>query len=175
MPGVIRRLTLPLVLALAAGGAGIQACATDRAADVPPGPVLESVHGVSATPVLSARRIPVFLQAPVADRVLVGELDDVVGELPAGSCVSVAEHGRVLYAYRQEDPLVPASAQKLLTALAALEVFGPDHVFTTRVVTRVAPVDGKIEGDIWLVGGGDPLLMTADYACLLYTSDAADE
>ena len=164
MPGVIRRLALPLLLATAAGGAGLQACAADRAADMAPGPARESAYGVPATPVLSARRIPVFLQAPVADRTLVAELDAVVGKLPAESCVSVAEHGRVLYAYRPEDPLVPASTQKLLTALAALEVFGPDHVFTTRVVTRIPPVDGRIDGDIWLVGGGDPLLMTTDYA-----------
>ena len=79
MPGVIRRLALPLLLAAAAGGAGLQACAADRAADMAPGPARESVHGAPATPVLSARRIPVFLQAPVADRTLVAEVDAVVG------------------------------------------------------------------------------------------------
>lgn len=49
------------------------------------------------------------------------------------------------------NPVTPASTMKLLTATAALEVLGPDHVFTTAVVTD-AP------GRITLVGGGDPYL-----------------
>jgi D-alanyl-D-alanine carboxypeptidase/D-alanyl-D-alanine-endopeptidase (penicillin-binding protein 4) len=46
---------------------------------------------------------------------------------------------------------IPASLTKLLTVTAALEVLGPDHVFTTSVQRQ-----GR--GRIVLVGGGDPLL-----------------
>jgi len=49
------------------------------------------------------------------------------------------------------DPAKPASTTKLLTATAALEVLGPDHVFETTVV-------GGGAGRIVLVGGGDPFL-----------------
>ena len=45
----------------------------------------------------------------------------------------------------------PASTTKLLTATAALEVLGPQHVFQTRVVSGPGH-------RIVLVGGGDPLL-----------------
>lgn len=51
-------------------------------------------------------------------------------------------------------PVIPASTTKLLTTLAALELLGPDHVFTTRVV------EGDRPGQIILVGGGDPYLQT---------------
>lgn len=164
MPVVLKRFAVPLIFAVAAGGAGVQARAVDRAADPPLATRSISAPDRAITPVFSARRVPVFLQAPVADRTLVAELDSVVADLPSGSCLTVVEHGRVLYAHRPADPFVPASTQKLLTALAVLDVLGPEYVFSTRVVTRFPPVDGTIDGDIWLVGDGDPLLMTAEYA-----------
>jgi serine-type D-Ala-D-Ala carboxypeptidase/endopeptidase (penicillin-binding protein 4) len=49
------------------------------------------------------------------------------------------------------DPAMPASTTKLLTATAALQTLGPDHVFETTVVASGA-------GRIVLVGGGDPFL-----------------
>ena len=49
------------------------------------------------------------------------------------------------------DPAMPASTTKLLTATAALQTLGPDHVFETTVVRGGA-------GRIVLVGGGDPFL-----------------
>jgi serine-type D-Ala-D-Ala carboxypeptidase/endopeptidase (penicillin-binding protein 4) len=49
------------------------------------------------------------------------------------------------------DPAKPASTTKLLTAMAALQALGPDHLFETTVVRGGA-------GRIVLVGGGDPFL-----------------
>tara|TARA_Y100000590_G_scaffold173569_2_gene198458 strand:+ start:1979 stop:3412 length:1434 start_codon:yes stop_codon:yes gene_type:complete len=117
-----------------------------------------------ATPLFSARRVPVFLQAPIADKELKTELEKIVAQLPGLSCVNVLEDGRVIYERLSNEPVVPASTQKLLTAIALLDVFGPDHKFTTRVLSKTQPVNGVIEGDLWLIGGGDPLLMTAKYA-----------
>ncbi|MGN0065621.1 MAG: D-alanyl-D-alanine carboxypeptidase/D-alanyl-D-alanine-endopeptidase [Nocardioides sp.] len=50
------------------------------------------------------------------------------------------------------DAFTPASTTKVLTAVAALEVLGPDHRFTTTVAS------GATDGEIVLVGGGDPYL-----------------
>jgi D-alanyl-D-alanine carboxypeptidase/D-alanyl-D-alanine-endopeptidase (penicillin-binding protein 4) len=50
---------------------------------------------------------------------------------------------------------------KLLTASVALEVLGPEFVFTTKVVGLSEA--NQIVGDLWLVGGGDPLLSTVGY------------
>ena len=50
----------------------------------------------------------------------------------------------------------PASTTKLLTAVAALHVLGPDHRFTTRAV-----LEGQGEQRrVVLVGGGDPYLLS---------------
>jgi D-alanyl-D-alanine carboxypeptidase/D-alanyl-D-alanine-endopeptidase (penicillin-binding protein 4) len=77
----------------------------------------------------------------------------------------------LLFAHNADLPLVPASTLKVATAAVALEVFGPDHRFTTQVRTSVPPTppadDGagaEVDGDVYLVGGGDPLLATQGYA-----------
>ncbi|MGZ4456104.1 MAG: D-alanyl-D-alanine carboxypeptidase/D-alanyl-D-alanine endopeptidase [Nocardioides sp.] len=58
---------------------------------------------------------------------------------------------------RADGSATPASVTKLLTTTAALEVLGPEHVFTTRTVQ--APGHRVV-----LVGGGDPLLARAPSA-----------
>ena len=57
---------------------------------------------------------------------------------------------------RGDGGAVPASTLKLLTGVAALETLGPEHVFTTQVVSDPAGSGGAAR--IVLVGGGDPYL-----------------
>lgn len=87
-------------------------------------------------------------------------LDGIMAELPDTACLDVAVAGQPIYGHDGDRALVPASNQKLLTAAIALDVLGPDHRFTTRVLAGAAPVDGVVAGDLFLVGGGDPLLTT---------------
>lgn len=62
-----------------------------------------------------------------------------------------------------EQELVPASTQKIFVAASALSLLGPNHTFTTRVSrTGDITVDGTLEGDLALVGGGDPSLSRGD-------------
>lgn len=68
--------------------------------------------------------------------------------------------GRVLAARDAGLPLPPASVAKAITTLYALETLGPDFRFRTRVMRRGAVVNGRLEGDLFLVGGGDPNLDT---------------
>lgn len=65
--------------------------------------------------------------------------------------------GRVLYACNAEKNLKPASTLKLVTSAAALDAFGPDARFRTTLETagRLDAL-GRILGDVYLVGRGDP-------------------
>jgi D-alanyl-D-alanine carboxypeptidase/D-alanyl-D-alanine-endopeptidase (penicillin-binding protein 4) len=60
-------------------------------------------------------------------------------------------------------PFAPASTQKLLVAAAALDLLGPDYRFQTTAVAAAPPSNGTVN-QLWLVGSGDPVLATADYA-----------
>ncbi|APX13568.1 D-alanyl-D-alanine carboxypeptidase/D-alanyl-D-alanine endopeptidase [Tateyamaria omphalii] len=60
----------------------------------------------------------------------------------------------------------PASVAKAITALYALSVLGATHRFTTRVVATGGVSGGVVQGDLVLVGGGDPTLDTNALAAL---------
>ena len=80
-------------------------------------------------------------------------IDEVVGGRAVS--VSVGEDGTFLYRYADQAPRVPASNEKLLLAMAVLDVFGPDARIRTRSAA-VAIDDGVVDGDLWILGRGDP-------------------
>jgi D-alanyl-D-alanine carboxypeptidase/D-alanyl-D-alanine-endopeptidase (penicillin-binding protein 4) len=57
--------------------------------------------------------------------------------------------------------LIPASATKLITAAAALEILKPEFTYTTRV-HGVLDASGQAT-DVFFVGGGDPVLVRNEY------------
>ena len=69
--------------------------------------------------------------------------------------------GTVLYDRTGSLGRIPASNEKLVTELAALDSLHADGRLTTRAVAGAPALDGVIEGGIYLVGGGDPQLSTA--------------
>lgn len=71
---------------------------------------------------------------------------------------------RVLFEAGPDFPVVPASLTKLLTAAAALEAIGEDARLRTSVRASTPATDGVVAGDLWLVGGGDPVLGTDAWA-----------
>ncbi len=97
-------------------------------------------------------------------RVPVTALNAVWNHTPRGSCLMVAEGDHVLYERSPDRPVLPASTLKLLTATAALERLGPDTRLPTAVLASAAPSGGVVSGNLWLVGGGDPVLGTAAWA-----------
>lgn len=78
-----------------------------------------------------------------------------------GVCVQSLTRGDVLYERNADLPFTPASNQKLLTSAAALHRFGPDQRFRTEVLALGSVVNGVLEGDLVLRGGGDPVLESA--------------
>jgi D-alanyl-D-alanine carboxypeptidase/D-alanyl-D-alanine-endopeptidase (penicillin-binding protein 4) len=68
--------------------------------------------------------------------------------------------GAALEAHNGATGMPPASVTKAITALYALDALGAAYRFRTRLVAT-GPVDaGIIQGDLVLVGGGDPVLDT---------------
>ncbi|MCU1454587.1 MAG: dac [Acidimicrobiales bacterium] len=156
----MRRTVLPVLLvvtALALGVLGFRSGTSDAAAS-------GRTTGGTATPVLSARRVPVWLAAPVADQKLRDRLDHVATISPAATCLVVSAAGRVIYEHNADQAVTPASDQKLVTASVALDLLGSSFRYRTPVVGAHPGADGTVAGDAWLVGGGDPTLATKAYA-----------
>jgi D-alanyl-D-alanine carboxypeptidase/D-alanyl-D-alanine-endopeptidase (penicillin-binding protein 4) len=102
---------------------------------------------------------------------LTAALDEVWRDTPGG-CLRVTAGERVLYEVQADRALAPASVTKLVTATAALEVLGAETRLQTTVRAGSAPDAGVVAGDLWLVGGGDPVLGTDAWAARLAVDDA---
>ena len=115
-----------------------------------------------ATAVFDYRRTPGAVTAVARAERLKQSIDPVLAFLGDQACSAVAVDGTLVTGTNTTKPIVPASNQKLLVATAALEVLGPEFTFSTSIAVPNA-VDGVVEGDIYLIGGGDPVLESTDF------------
>ena len=74
--------------------------------------------------------------------------------------VANARTGEVLEIRKPLMRMPPASVTKAMTALYALEALGPEHRFETQVLATGDVSGGRLDGDLVLVGSGDPTLDT---------------
>jgi serine-type D-Ala-D-Ala carboxypeptidase/endopeptidase (penicillin-binding protein 4) len=71
--------------------------------------------------------------------------------------------GGTLYDERAERAVAPASTQKLIVAATALDALGAAYRYHTLFAGREGiGDDGVVDGDLWLIGSGDPSLQSAD-------------
>jgi len=72
------------------------------------------------------------------------------------------DSGATLFSRNPDRSLVPASNQKVLTAVAALHAFGPTYRFVTELLADAAPdADGAVQ-TLYVRGGGDPAITSED-------------
>lgn len=122
--------------------------------------------------ILAGVALPAFADAPLtsmrpphrpakrappaeADLIAAAKLGGVVG-----FAVADLATGRILVSGNDTLPLPPASVCKAVTSLYALEKLGSTHRFTTRVMRVGTVVNGRLDGDLILAGGGDPTFDT---------------
>jgi len=119
-------------------------------AKVPP----HALHRVVAAPSITrdaAAAAATSVPAPVARLLRASGLPlssfgiDVrpIGDTPAPDLLSL----------NADQPFLLASTTKLVTSLAALDLLGPDHRWTTRAHATGPLVDGRVNGDLVIVGG----------------------
>jgi serine-type D-Ala-D-Ala carboxypeptidase/endopeptidase (penicillin-binding protein 4) len=175
--------TLPAVLLALAGLGGPAAAGPSGAFDATAAPserptVLELAHAEAEIPEaldgwpaqIEARlqrlrdRVEPHAEAEPRGmaRALVSQLDRLMRVAGRSADVAVTvrdlDTGAIVFDHHGDEALNPASNQKILTAVAAVELLGGDYRFETRVARR---------GDaLVLVGEGDPSLQVADLEAL---------
>lgn len=79
-----------------------------------------------------------------------------------GVMVQSLKSGETLYARNERKLLLPASNMKVVTLAAAAEKLGWDYSYTTRLVAAGRIDNGTLNGDLVVVGSGDPSIGTVD-------------
>ncbi len=80
------------------------------------------------------------------------------------SVYNIDKHSSV-YAYNSQQSQMPASVAKLFTTAAGFEKLGSDFRFKTQLAySGQIESNGTLHGDLYIIGGGDPLLGSYRYA-----------
>ena len=112
-----------------------------------------SVYSLAEDSVCSERRTKTATQR-LAEGIAAGpELKESL----CGFC-AVKVSGDTLLWFTPEKRLVPASNMKLLTTGAALLRLGGNFRYKTVFASEAAPADSVLEGNLYIIGGGDPLI-----------------
>jgi D-alanyl-D-alanine carboxypeptidase/D-alanyl-D-alanine-endopeptidase (penicillin-binding protein 4) len=101
---------------------------------------------------LSAAQEPAAVEA--AGRRLCAQ--DCLRGARVGVYVADAQNGTALWQHDADYRFLPASNLKLVSGGVALLTLGADFTFTTRIETTAAIENGVLQGDLRLVGDGDP-------------------
>ena len=83
---------------------------------------------------------------------------------------AVRGNGETLISAGKDKMLVPASNMKLISTGAALFSLGPDYRFSTTLAHDGHISDGVLHGNLYIVGGGDPLLGSKDSSAVALSS-----
>ncbi len=119
------------------------------------------------SPVAPAPRSAVFNAAPRGETELEQRLQSALDGVLSGNQIKSAingvyvvdsKTGKVLYAYGEDRQLNPASNTKLVSTATALDALGPEFTYDLRLLGAPPGEDGVVEGDVYLVGAGDPTL-----------------
>lgn len=87
--------------------------------------------------------------------------EDFAATLGPDRCAAVVidlKTGKIVAEHNAGLPLVPASVTKSVTIATTLHKTGPDYRYHTRVYATGPINDGVLEGNLLVVGGGDPSL-----------------
>ncbi len=83
---------------------------------------------------------------------------DALRHATVSAIISDAETGKTIASFEPERSVTPASITKLITTATALELLDSTFRFETTVAYDGAFVNGTIDGNLYIIGSGDPSL-----------------
>lgn len=117
-------------------------------------------------PLMGGTMSPIAAQSNV-------ELDRAVKSVSNEECMKHAtiavsvyniSRGRTVYGHNAQSSMIPASMHKIYTTAIAFDQLGPDFRFKTSIgYDGTIDDNGTLNGNVYIVGGGDPLLGSYRY------------
>ncbi len=95
--------------------------------------------------------------------------DEILDRSQLGLMVYDLSVDTLLYSYGAHQALRPASTMKLLTSVTALDLLGTNYDYRTYLYYTGKISNGVLNGDVWLVGGMDPLFDDQDMDAFVNT------
>jgi serine-type D-Ala-D-Ala carboxypeptidase/endopeptidase (penicillin-binding protein 4) len=84
--------------------------------------------------------------------------DPILKHGTKGMLIKSLDTGKILYEKNSDVLFLPASCFKLLVSSASLDILGPDYRMQTSIyISGTLTPDGTLNGDVVLVGKGDPV------------------
>ena len=120
---------------------------------------------LDAVPLVSWQEAKIFDLPTQSDPAVAAIVEDYLNRLTAAGFdrqqqgVWIQSEWAYLAQYRPVVPASAASLTKVATTLAALDKWGPDHRFETRLYTVGTLENGVLRGDLVVEGDGDPLFV----------------
>ena len=104
-------------------------------------------------------RLPLLALLLLPAPALAGGKEKIAALAPSGLVLVMDAKGNELVAENADEPFVPASVTKIVTAWLAMQVLGADYRFQTRFYLD----DKRV---LYVRGGGDPFLISEELALL---------
>lgn len=99
------------------------------------------------------------------------DLNDYTDNLPQGASVGFIAQNlnqqKIIAHHNQQSLMLPASTQKVFTALAAKLTLGDQFQFTTALISRASISNRTLQGDLGIRFSGDPTLSSGQLYQLL--------
>lgn len=100
--------------------------------------------------------------------------DPMVRNAQWGFVIYDPKSKQIISSYNETAPLVPASTTKLLSTNAALSIMGTKFRYNTQLEYSGNIKDGVLEGNLYLIGSGDPTIGTGLGGASRYTPIVSD-
>lgn len=100
------------------------------------------------------------ISSPKLKNAIEGAIPGKAKGVEVGIVAISAVNGDVIYEKNADELRIPASVCKVFTAYTALKKLKPTATFKTTVFAGGPIKDGKLVGDLYLKGGGDPSLVS---------------
>lgn len=100
------------------------------------------------------------------------KMDSLVATINCSVSIQVASASKydLLYSYKPDAKMIPASITKVITSATAFYVLGTNYSFKTIIYTDDSNInDGAINGNLYIKGYGDPDLSSYDILQLAKT------